>query len=825
MTLSLGFTDRPARVLIVEDDPHHRQLLEVMLAPDGYLLQTAATGEGALLIVAQQPPDLILLDLMMPGMDGYEVIATIKGNPATRAVPVIIITALDDRHARMLGLNAGAEDFLTKPVDWAELCARVRNLVRLKAYGDHYGTYSRVLERRERMLITTLSSISDFAYVFDRDGRFVYVNQPLLDLWGITLQEAEGKNFFDLKYPDDLATLLLRQVQEVFGNTTRITGETPYTSPTGVYADYEYIFSPVFDADGAVESVVGITRDITARKREAEALGMAKDAAEAANRAKSQFLANMSHEIRTPMNGVIGMTDLVLDTELTVEQRENLGIVKSSAEALLTVINDIMDFSKIEAGKLELDLIDFKLRDAVGDTANALAWKAHQNGLELIVDVDDAVPDTLRGDPGRLRQILINLLGNAIKFTPHGEVVLRVVSEAASPPEVLLHFAVSDTGIGIPLDRQQHVFEAFTQADGSTTRTYGGTGLGLTIASKLVHLMGGRVWVESEAGKGSTFHFSARFVAAHVSVAMTVVPDTIDLQDLPVLVVDDNATNRRLLEEMLIGWGMVPTVAIGALDALAALRAAQQSGRPFVLVLTDCQMPDMDGFTLTVAIRNDPTIAGTIVILLTSAGLPGDAARCRASGVSAYLPKPIRRSELRSAILTAMRVRTDDQHPPALVTRHSLREARFGGRILLIEDNSVNQLVARRLLEKRGHIVVVAGNGREALAILEEAAFAGFGCVLMDVQMPEMDGFECTGLIRDKERLTRSRLPIVAMTAHAMEGDEARCLTAGMDGYLSKPIQPDQLFEIVERHLERMREDIAQRRRAQAADRSGLWYP
>jgi two-component system sensor histidine kinase/response regulator len=801
MTRSLDITDHTARVLIVDDEPHNRQLLEVMLATGGYLLQTASSGEEALEIVARQPPDLILLDVMMPGMDGYEVTSKIKGNPATRNIPVIIITALDDRNARMLGLNAGAEDFLGKPVDRAELCVRVRNLVRLKAYGDYYDRYSRVLERRERMLITTLSSISDFAYVFDRDGRFVYVNQPLLDLWGMTLQEAEGKNFLDLQYPEDLATLLLRQVEEVFENTTRITGETPYTSPAGVQADYEYIFSPVFEADGTVESVVGITRDITARKREAEALGMAKDAAEAANRAKSEFLANMSHEIRTPMNGVIGMTDLMLDTDLTVEQRENLGIVKSSADALLTVINDILDFSRIEAGKLELDPIDFSPRDAIGDTANTLAWKAHQNGLELIVDVNADIPQTLRGDPGRLRQILINLLGNAIKFTPHGEVVLRVVAEAATPPEVVLHFAVIDTGIGIALDRQQRVFEAFTQADGSTTRAYGGTGLGLTISSKLVQLMGGRVWVESEAGKGSTFHFTARFAAANASTSAPV-PDAIDLQDLPVLIVDDNATNRRLLEDMLLGWRMVPALAVSAIEALAVLRAAQQSGQPFPLVLTDFQMPDADGFTLTATIKSDPTIARATVVMLTSAGQPGDAARCRESGVAAYLAKPIRRSELRSAILTAMRVRTDEQDQAALVTRHSLREARASGRILLVEDNSVNQLVARRLLEKRGHIVVLAGNGREALAILEAAAFAGFGCVLMDVQMPEMNGLECTGLIRDREPRTRSRLPIVAMTAHAMAGDEARCLAAGMDAYLSKPIQPDALFEIVERHLD-----------------------
>ena len=858
------------KVLIVDDVPDNVELLACALEDEGYEVVKAYNGIEAIEVARSTEPDVIVLDIRMPGIDGIEVCRRLKADPELRPIPVIMVSALAEDTDLRKGLEAGAQDYIIKPYNVLVALAQVRAAALWKLTADS-------LREREQRFQAVFNQTFQFMGLLDPQGVVLEVNRVALEFikagresvvgrpfwkgpwWADSPQTREqleadvakaalgrmvnfevaigndgehidlefslmpvtdksgrvllllvvGHDITDRKRAEEGLRKLSRAVEqspvmvlitdargvleyvnprfsavtgytldEVRGKSPRIlkSGQTPSETyrrlwetitaggewrgeiynkrKDGGFYWGSVSVSPLLNEQGVITHFIGIQEDITERKRVEATLRQAKETAETASRSKGEFLANVSHEIRTPLNAILGLTDATLATVLTPEQRENLDIVKSATDALLSIINDLLDFSKMDSGSLQLDPIELNLRDNLGDMLAMLGLRAHAKGLELACRIHPEVPDQLIGDPARLRQILVNLIGNAIKFTERGEVVVDVEAEPQSAGEVMLHFRVTDTGIGVPADKREAIFAPFTQADGSTTRLYGGTGLGLAISSQLVSLMGGRIWVESEVGRGSTFHFTAHLVLAReVRSAEPTVPDI--LRDVRVLVVDDDPVNRRILEEILTYWRMKPTLADGGVAALAHVERARDAGTPFSLVLVDALMEDMDGFTLAELIDAEPGLKGTVVLMLTPSDrqgvarrLQGGTIKLRGGSTIAFVSKPIRQSELRAVILAIVAPTPRADNRPSPVGPSSQRPLVRPLRILLAEDNPFNQRVVVLMQAKSGHTVTIAVNGREAVAALGRQSF---DLVLMDLQMPEMDGFQATAAIRSAE--------------------------------------------------------------------------
>jgi two-component system sensor histidine kinase/response regulator len=697
---------------------------------------------------------------------------------------------------------------------YEELEQRVKELEEKVAESTKSGDKQNASEHRFRLISETLP-----VGIFETDAKSecLYTNTSWQEIFGVSLIESLMGDWRTFLHPDDRESVS-EQWEQTLTNLKAFSKDCRIITPKGVERWIHLRSSPVFSDTGT--RYTGTAVDITHRKRTEDELKKARDAAEAASIAKSEFLANMSHEIRTPMNGVIGMTNLLMDTDLGVEQREFTETIRKSADSLMTVINDILDFSKIEAGKLELEVIDFDLRVTLEEVGELMSLKAYEKGLEFASIVHHEVPSLLRGDPGRLRQILINLMGNAIKFTDSGQVTLRAVLEEEDPHRAMIRFSVSDTGIGISKEGVGRLFKSFSQVDGSTSRNYGGTGLGLAISKQLTELMEGSIGVDSKEGQGSTFWFTVGLEKQPDDGETLMIPE--DIRKKRILFVDDNAINRQVYREQIKSWGCRYGEASSGAQAIDELRCALEIGDPFDIAIIDMQMPEMNGEELGRRIKQDPDLVDTILIMVSSMGTRGDVARLKKIGFGAYLTKPIKQSQLYDCLAATAKIWKEKKHPQdaTIVTRHSLADnEKQGIRILLAEDDATNQKVALHILKKFGYRADAAENGQEVLQALEKVPY---DIILMDIQMPVMDGYTATRRIRefelkaqrtklnknDTEDLSDSkiqlseqsrRIPIIAMTAHAMKGDREKCIAAGMDDYTTKPINPEELLEKIEK--------------------------
>ena len=656
-------------------------------------------------------------------------------------------------------------------------------------------------DRDDLETLSLVASQSPIAIlVMDAHGGLQWANPAFGKLTGYSDAEVIGRRVDQLLFGPSTEVKSVRKFEQALRNGHEMTDDVLQYHRNGRTMWVELRLIPIRDANGRLARWIGIETDITVRHQTEEALRAAKQSAEMSNRAKSEFLANMSHEIRTPLNAVVGMTELALTTKLNSEQRDYLNCVQSSADTLLGLLNDVLDVSKIEAGKMEIENVTFNLAELVRETIKALAVKAHDKGLELAIHMPMDIPQYMEGDPMRIRQVLYNLVGNGIKFTEQGEVVVEVEEQWTTDDEICLHIAVRDTGIGIPKDRLQQIFESFTQVDSSMARRFGGTGLGLTITSELVRMMEGKIWVQSSLGEGSTFHFTIQLRLVEPPESAPLAVDAEELVGKQALVVDDNATNRRILDEILRHWGIEPTLTDGAEAAMEELQKLSQTGQTFELVLLDAMMPRVDGFELAEWIKNRPELNCGPVMMLSSADRPNSAARCRQLGIETYLVKPVSASSLLEAIMASL----SGHHSKQCAADKTISDCGPIAsdepvrllKVLVVDDHEPNRKLAMQILERRGHACDSATDGDEAVAAVSQKPY---DIVLMDVQMPGSDGFVATKKIRRNEQASGSHLPIVALTAHALTGDREKCLAAGMDSYLAKPIHAKELIAMVER--------------------------